>query len=240
MVTTSIGDLGNSGLKICGFKNDRPGPLRRFYGSGCLSKAARWLAQHGPVTLHAACANPDCARKLSSALKRCGLFLSPVKKSRQCGLRFEYDFNRLGVDRLADAVAARADYSDSNLIVLDFGTALTVNVIEGNVFSGGFIVPSPRVMLDSLARRAAALPSVGKVNPQPVFARTTRDAMTSGAHLLFVNGVTGMLVWIVKVRGRQFRILATGGGAALAGALPFPVTRDDTLTLRGIERLARK
>lgn len=235
-----FGDLGNSALKLCAFRNETPGPVKRFEGKSGILRAARWLKSQKAARLQAICANPKRARELARTLAANGVARRVIPKKRFNGLRFLYDFQSLGMDRLADAVAARADYPDNNLLVLDFGTALTVNVIEGGVFTGGFIVPGHRTLLDSLSQKAPALPRLAGGGFRPVMARTTRDAITTGAHLLFTSGVTGLLVWILRQRKKEFRIIATGGGAAWSSGLPFPVTRDATLTLRGVKRLAAK
>lgn len=234
------GDLGNSGFKVCAFRGEKPGPVKRFYHSRKLAEAAVWLKRKKAKTIHAVCANPKAQRDLKRALSAKGIALSVVDKKRPANLSFQYDFNSLGMDRLCDAVAARADYPEPNLIILDFGTALTVNVVEGRVFTGGFIVPGCQTLLDSLSRRAPALPDLSAKKHGPQFARTTRDAILSGTQLLFFSGITGLLVWILKERRKEFRIIATGGGASGSKALPFPVTRDDSLTLRGVKHMMAK
>jgi pantothenate kinase type III len=239
MVNTWIGDFGNSGLKVSRFREGRPGPVKRFYGAGALKDAAAWLKKNKCTQLHAGCANTEREQQLKNALRANGLTCRPIKKSRSTGMVFLYDFKKMGIDRLADAVAARADYPERNLIVLDFGTALTINVIEENCFSGGFVTPGHQTLLDTLVRRAPALPSINVRARKPTLARTTRDAVATGSQLLFLYGVAGILAWLKNSRKKTYRIIATGGGAGLAGLLPGSATRDDSLTLRGLHKLVK-
>ncbi|MFH0920272.1 MAG: type III pantothenate kinase, partial [Fibrobacterota bacterium] len=213
MVKTWIGDLGNSGIKLCAFRGEKPGPVTRFYGKNARAAAASWLCREKVRVLHVACANPSLERAFRAALKKKGVTINPVRKKKPASLCFRYNFNQLGLDRIADAVAARADYVDENLMVLDCGTALTVNVIEGRIFTGGFILPGLSALFTVLSGNAPALPKVGAGKKQPVFARNTRDAMDSGTRLLFIQGIAGLLGWIQKTRGRNYRIIATGGDA---------------------------
>jgi type III pantothenate kinase len=240
MVNLWIGDFGNSGLKICRFQNGRPGLHTSFYGADALKTAAAWLKKNKCDRLHAACANPGRERRLKKTLRSNGIPLLRIAKKQPRDIVFRYDFHKLGVDRLADVLAAREDYRERNLIVLDFGTALTVNVMEGNRFSGGFIAPGHQTLLDALTRRAPALPSITVPARRPALARTTRDAVATGSQLLFLYGVAGILAWLKHSRNRSYRVIATGGGAPLAVLLPGSATRDDTLTLRGLYRLASK
>jgi len=125
-----------------------------------------------------------------------------------------------GEDRLLAALAAH-DRSRAACVVIDAGTAVTVDLIDQyGVFQGGVIVPGVGAMLDALARTTAQLPKVaaptgqGEVPNGPV-GKNTRDAMVLGA-LQAVRGLCHRMIdQYAETTGRYPRVIATGGDAPL-------------------------
>ncbi|MBI2438198.1 MAG: type III pantothenate kinase, partial [Lentisphaerae bacterium] len=161
------------------------------------------------------------------------------------GVRLDYpNPSGIGADRLANASAAACRYG-ANVIVADFGTALTFDVVADNAYLGGIIVPGLPLMTDYLAEKTALLPHLelapyrglaGNTHAMPVIGKSTRAAMAIGARL----GYLGMVREIFKrlkqtLKIRKIRLCATGGYAAwaLAGS-DLKVRIDPDLTLFGI------
>ncbi|MBX3354473.1 MAG: type III pantothenate kinase [Phycisphaeraceae bacterium] len=122
---------------------------------------------------------------------------------------------RVGADRLLNAAAAW-DVMRSACIVVDAGTAVTVDFIDGEgVFHGGAIAPGASMQLTALHERTAALPRVAFAQPDDVpFGRNTAEAMLQGVY----HGLRGM-VWRLVERyatgyGAFPPVVATGGDAA--------------------------
>ena len=97
------------------------------------------------------------------------------------GLNIHVDIpSQVGSDLIVAAVAALAEYP-APLVLIDLGTATTVEVIEPeNVFVGGLIFPGIMVSLDSLTNRAAQLPGISLDQPKKVIGKNTVDCMRSG------------------------------------------------------------
>jgi type III pantothenate kinase len=133
------------------------------------------------------------------------------------GLRFRYLRRELGADRVCAAAGARHLFPDRNILVFDFGTATTANVIlrEG-IFAGGAILPGIQMTLDALAAGTAHLPRLrpGRT-PRPV-QHCTRAAIQAGVATLFAGGIDRTIDRIEHDLGRSFTVLSTGGAVSVA------------------------
>jgi type III pantothenate kinase len=143
----------------------------------------------------------------------------------------------IGADRLANAVAAVALYG-SPAIVVDFGTAVTFDVISPkNMYVGGVIAPGLNAMTDYLHRRTALLPRVKLREPRQAIGRSTAEAMRAGA----VYGYRGLVSEIVRQLLKEIpanyetTLIATGGDAKLiAGKTGLFSAVSPALTLEGL------
>jgi len=142
----------------------------------------------------------------------------------------------IGADRLANASAVVVRYGVP-AIVLDFGTALTVDVIlETKGFVGGVIAPGLPLMLNYLADKAVQLP---RIEPAPVrraIGKSTEEAMRIGARNGYRGLVHGILdPLIAKVGSEQVHLCATGGYACwVLKDLVQEISFDADLTLFGL------
>jgi len=164
------------------------------------------------------------------------------------GLRIEYpNPASIGADRLANACGAAHRYG-SPVIVADFGTALTFDVVADNAYMGGIIVPGLPLMTDYLAEKTALLPHLRldryrgiprNLRAMPVIGKSTRQAMAIGARLGYLGMLREIFIRLSRtLKGRSVRLCATGGYAAwvLAGC-DLRVRIDPDLTLYGIARI---
>jgi type III pantothenate kinase len=141
----------------------------------------------------------------------------------------------VGADRLVDAVAAQARYGGP-LIIVDFGTATTFNLIDrdGN-YAGGVIAPGINLSLKALYMAAAKLPRVDIRRPQRVLATNTVHAMQSGIFWGYIGLIEGIIGRLRAEAEIELPVVATGGLAPLfAGATSAITTVDHDLTLRGL------
>ena len=148
----------------------------------------------------------------------------------------EYDQPReLGADRVADAVAAIAEYG-APVIVVDFGTATTLDVIDARgVYLGGAIAPGVQTSAEALFAKAARLSEIELQPPTRAVGRSTREAMQSGLVLGEAVMVDGLVRRCWSEIGVQTPVVATGGLAARMAPLCETVTAVDAdLTLKGL------
>ena len=89
----------------------------------------------------------------------------------------------VGPDRIANAIAATHLYPDRNLIIIDFGTATTIDVVRaGRDYLGGIILPGLRISMEALEKNTARLPSVEIVPPGDLIGRSTIECIQSGLY----------------------------------------------------------
>ncbi len=150
----------------------------------------------------------------------------------------------LGADRIANAAGALVLYGPGPLIVVDFGTAATFNVLDpAGRFLGGIIAPGLAAATEYLPARTAQLPPVRLTGKFPkAIGRNTREALRAGA-LIGYRGMVREIVTALRAElGAAARVVATGGDArflARSGTVEFDAV-DPELTLQGLRVIAAR
>ena len=146
----------------------------------------------------------------------------------------------VGPDRLVNAAGA-FDLHGGNLIVVDFGTATTFDVVDHDgAYVGGVISPGVNLSLEALHNAAAALPHVDITKPQRVVGTNTVACMQSGVFWGYVGLIKEICARIKSERAQPMKVIATGGLAPLfeqSEAL-FDAFEDD-LTMHGLTVIHR-
>jgi type III pantothenate kinase len=143
----------------------------------------------------------------------------------------------VGADRLVNAVAAYARYGGA-CIVVDFGTAITYDVVSADgEYLGGIISPGMEISLEALWERAAKLPEVEIAEPRSLIGKTTVDAVRSGIVYGFASQVDGIIARLRAEIGEDAPAIATGGLAHhIVPAFTASISEvDDVLTLTGLQ-----
>ncbi len=145
----------------------------------------------------------------------------------------------VGADRIVNDVAAIRKYG-APVIVIDFGTATTFNVVNAHgEFIGGAIAPGIRGSMDSLVSGTAKLPRVEIETPKSVIGKNTITNMQAG----LVFGFAGLVDYIVKKIRRELKradvpVVATGGfSEIIAKEISCIDHVDKLLTLQGLKHL---
>ena len=178
--------------------------------------------------------------------KMCEIYLhiQPLKiaPGLKSGLNIRCDDAReVGADRIVNCVSALVHYGENiPMIVIDFGTATTFNIInEKNEFIGGVISPGIKGSLDSLVNGTAKLPRVEIEAPKSVIAKNTVTNMQAG----IVFGFAGLVEYIVKrikkeLNVPQVKTIATGGfSQVISREIECIDVVDKLLTLKGLKYL---
>ena len=123
----------------------------------------------------------------------------------------------VGADRALNVMAAHARHS-GDLIVIDFGTATTFDVVDfSGAYKGGIIAPGINLSLDALVGAAAKLPRIAIAAPDgdSVVGRTTESQMLIGVYWGYVALIEGLVTRLKAEIGRPVTVIATGGLAIL-------------------------
>ena len=126
--------------------------------------------------------------------------------------------HNVGADRALNAIAAHAKHA-GDLIVIDFGTATTFDVVDASgAYKGGIIAPGINLSLDALVSAAAKLPRIAIEAPRDdlsVIGRTTGSQMLIGIYWGYVAMIEGLVERMKRELGRPVTVVATGGLAEL-------------------------
>ncbi|MDH5716144.1 MAG: type III pantothenate kinase [Spirochaetia bacterium] len=192
---------------------------------------------------------PSLNNKIEKILKEFGIkniFILNLK------LEMPYEFNyqnkeTLGADRLANAAGAVLNYG-KNVIIVDFGTAITFCLIVDSVYQGGLITPGIKIALDSLVEKTAALKKIEIENQKNILGKSTELAMKSGLYYGWKGLVKEIIQEIknyVKIHHKnqedKLILIATGGISENLYFIQeiFDII-DKNLTLRGLLFLYHK
>jgi len=208
----------------------------------CTGRAARQLAQfvgRKPVSGAAICSVvPRVTPKVQGAIRRLWklncLELNPATL-RGVGVDYPKP-GSIGPDRLANAVAARR-YFKAPVVVVDFGTAVTFDVVNARGdYVGGIIAPGLAAMTDYLHERTALLPRIRIRDVKSAIGKSTEQAMLAGAVLGYRGLVRELILQLRReLKTRRLPVVATGGYAALiARGLPEISRVIPGLTLEGL------
>lgn len=124
----------------------------------------------------------------------------------------------IGADRIANAIAAVHAFPERDMIVIDFGTAITLCVIgKEKSYHGGAILPGLRLSMEALSKNTAKLAAVEIVKPDQVLGRSTGESIQAGIYFGALGACKELLLQLKNTffAGVTPLVLATGGFAAL-------------------------
>jgi type III pantothenate kinase len=141
----------------------------------------------------------------------------------------------VGADRLVNAISAHERYKGA-LIVVDFGTATTFDIVaENGDYDVGIIAPGVNLSAEALHQAAAMLPRVAVVRTQNVIGKDTVPAMQSGLYWGYIGMVEGLVARIKTEYGKPMAVIGTGGLANLFHRQTPAIDHlDPDLTMRGL------
>ncbi|NLV86634.1 MAG: type III pantothenate kinase [Clostridiales bacterium] len=171
--------------------------------------------------------------------------LIPVKplivgNDTKTGIKISTDVPaELGIDRLVNAAAAFHDYGGP-LLVIDFGTATTYDVItEKGEFLGGVIAPGIRSCAEALWEKTAKLPKIAIEKPDKVMGTNTVSSMKAGIFYSCLGQLEYFVRHLKKELGIDFKVIATGGLSDLfVGNTNVMDIFDSNLTLKGLNYIS--
>lgn len=238
-------DVGNSRIKIVACENDRDPDihnwrpvLEKVVGADDPKALMHFIA---PLPLRGAVmgvTGVDVPLLEEVLEQRFGNRFLRVTQFTPFPIRIEYATPlTLGIDRIAAAVAAQRNYPGKPIIVVDAGTALTIDVVSpAGTYLGGNITPGLQMRVRSLHQYTARLPKVDLWGELPLWGHDTATAIRCGA----VNGAmaeidtmrqTAMCLW-----DQPCELMVTGGDAKFFNPrqLPHGYTSDDLLVAKGL------
>jgi len=180
---------------------------------------------------------PKSIPRVVSIIKSNYNFSPFILKYSNAPIKFNYPHPKtLGADRIANCIAALHIYGAPSIVV-DFGTAVTIDIINADgLFEGGVILPGINLMTAYLSEKTALLPEVKLRNFKKPYGKNTEQAILAGLN----TGFSGMIDTIIKTVMSEMNfkkpfIIATGSYAEkIAKQMRFFTHRDKNLTLMGL------
>lgn len=155
-------------------------------------------------------------------------------------LPFEWQYNTkatIGKDRLAAVAGAISLYPDSNLLVIDAGTAITYELVCNGAFMGGNISPGLSMRFNALNHFTSRLPLLTKNEDSPLVGNSTTQAIQAGVQ----NGITFEIAGLIQelsIQYKDLKAIITGGDAEFfARKLKNPIFVHPNLVLIGLNRI---
>lgn len=232
-------DAGNSRIVAAVFAGDSIGEVfcLATREAGLLTREPR-LADFARQGAALASVRPQLANLVAAEFAAAGLELMLIDGSCDFGLTSAYATPAtLGIDRLVGAAAARHFHGGRDLIVIDAGTATTVDyVTAAGEFLGGLIAPGLSSAVAGLGLKAPLLPAVELKAPERVIGRSTAECLQIGGVVGHAAMLRGLVDLMTAERGGEPLVLLTGGFTGLlAPWLPPGWISDEHLTLKGIK-----
>jgi type III pantothenate kinase len=165
-----------------------------------------------------------------------------LENGQQVGLPVDYEpKNAVGPDRIANALGALAKHA-APIIVVDFGTATTFDVVDKNgVYAGGAILPGIEVASSALVGRTSRLPRFELKAPERAIGKNTVESLQSGMMLGYAGAIDALATRIDSELGGGSNIVATGGlGPVFLDLCASLQSYDKTLTLDGLVIAAQR
>lgn len=163
---------------------------------------------------------PDINHSLANACRRYfGLEPFILRQGVKTGLKIRYrNPTEVGADRIAGAIGVVARYPETDAIIIDLGTATTVEVVTaGREYLGGAIVPGLLISMRALEQNTSGLPKVEILKPETTCGRSTVESIQSGlfwGHLGMIREIRDRLIREC-FKGRPATVIGTGGFSGL-------------------------
>jgi type III pantothenate kinase len=211
---------------------------RAWFGGGAAARVEKFTGKNkitGAILCSVVPRATPLVRKAVRALWKLETLELNPKTIRGVGVDYPKP-DSIGPDRLANAVAARFRFG-APVVVVDFGTAVTFDVVDarGN-YIGGIIAPGLAAMTDYLHEKTALLPRIEIRDIKTAIGKSTEQAMLVGA----VHGYRGLVRELIaelkrELKAKKLPVVATGGYAKLiAATLPEISAVAPDLTLEGL------
>ena len=146
--------------------------------------------------------------------------------------------NQLGSDRIVNAIGGK---KYKNCLILDFGTATTIDIIKNGVYEGGVIAPGVKLSMINLSNSTALLPMFSLKNSQKSYGKNTEEALNAG----FIWGYEGLINNIIdKITSKnktKYKLILTGGYANFfKKIIKKKATIDQNITIKGVSKVYKE
>ena len=230
-------DIGNTRTKWAVWQGDselEQGVVESFSIDWVETLKRRYSLRYGLV-----CSTMGDAESVCNLLQKSGLKALVFDADCPVPIQNHYLTPRtLGRDRLAAAVGAATLYPDREVVIIDLGTALTIDHLTADgCFSGGVISPGLEMRFRALHTHTAALPLVEPTDTEGVVGRTTEEAIALGVMNSVAFEIEGYLARFAKKNGDFIPILTGGAAKYFVKRIKNTIFAEPNLVFCGLNRI---
>ena len=150
------------------------------------------------------------------------------------------DKKQLGSDRISNSIAAKS-LGYKNVVIVDFGTATTFDIINKSDYIGGIIFPGINLSIEALGKLTAKLPIIKLKKNKRVIGKNTFEAINSGMYWGYISMINGLLWKINKVTNKKNKLILTGGYSKFfKSKINTKSTLNPDITLLGLITLIKR
>lgn len=213
-------------------------------GLATISETLRTLSHRPKQCLITSVGKPALNAALQSMLSPETECHHPIKQAVSLGLTLGYpDISQLGVDRWLAMLGARTNHSQTSLVVVSVGTAMTIDAIDCNgQHLGGMIAPSPWLAWHGIHHRIPTLPPAPKrfATTPKRFGDDTQSCLQAGAVAACVGGIQQAIVLCTEASKQPPTVVVSGGGyEVLKDWLTTPHVFESNLLFDGMQSYLR-
>ena len=147
--------------------------------------------------------------------------------------------DQVGADRLVNTVAAHGKYEGA-LIVIDFGTATTFDVLTKQIYRGGIIAPGIKISLNTLSDTATLIPKINLKQINKVIGVDTISAVRSGFFWGYAGLIDNIIYLIKKETRKSFKVIITGGFSNLfKNSIKTKASQNQNITINGLIKILK-
>jgi len=211
-------DIGNSNIHIGLYRNRKLirrmiSPTRRKISR---VKIGNLIKQNKPDGVVVISVVPHLTKQVIGLSRMYNIKPMIISSRLECGIKYSYRSPAtLGADRISAAIGALSLY-DRDVIVVDAGSATTIDVITRNGnHLGGIICPGMYMLSEVMHQKTAQLPKVKVVAPVNLIGKSTGECMRSGIFNGTIMMIRGLIQAVKKQTKHDFYCVATGGAGRL-------------------------
>ena len=203
-------NIGNSNISLSLYKNERISFIKNVPAKPASIKKLKFPAEKNISRAYIASVAPGLTKLVKKRIK-CRVY---VLNNNDIPIKNLYrKKTEAGIDRLLESLAARERYG-APLIVADFGTATTLNIVsKKGEFRGGMILPGVKMWGEYLYEKTSKLPKVEFKKAKKPVGITTKECIQNGIYYGNIDMLDGLIARLKNGLGKRTKVISTGGFA---------------------------
>ena len=240
-----IGDIGNTEVKICFYKNKKiikkirikSDKINNSTLDNKLSSLKKYKNNIKQILFSSVV--PNVYKIINRYFKLIFQFKCYELKNLKLKKLLNINVNerQIGSDRLANAISIIDN--KNNYIIVDFGTATNFDVVVNNSYIGGVIAPGINLSLENLSSKASLIPKIKFSKSKNIIGKSTVTAVNSGYFFGYIGLIDNIIQSIIKQTKKKYLIIFTGGYSNMFyKSFKFKVRVKPNLTIEGVLKAA--